>query len=59
MKIFISSLIFGMQAERQAVRQAILDLGHQPVMAEDFRAQAALLADCMSRRRAPIPPPWF
>ena len=39
MKIFISSLISGMQAERQAVRQAILDLGHQPVMAEDFRAQ--------------------
>src|SRR5580692_11008217 len=39
MKIFVSSLISGMQVERQAVRQAILDLGHQPVMAEDFRAQ--------------------
>jgi hypothetical protein len=39
MKIFISSLISGMQAERQAVRQALLDLGYQPVMAEDFQAQ--------------------
>jgi hypothetical protein len=39
MKIFISSPISGMQAERHAVRQAIIDLGHEPVMAEDFRAQ--------------------
>jgi hypothetical protein len=39
MQVFISSLISGMQAERQAVKQAVLDLGHQPVMAEDFRAQ--------------------
>jgi hypothetical protein len=39
MKIFISSPISGMEAERHAVKQAILDLGHQPVMAEDFRAQ--------------------
>jgi hypothetical protein len=35
MQVFISSLISGMQAERQAVKQAILDLGHQPVMAEE------------------------
>lgn len=39
MEVFISSLISGMQAERQAVKQAVLYLEHQPVMAEDFRAQ--------------------
>lgn len=39
MKIFISSPISDLQLERQAVKQAILELGHQPVMAEDFHAQ--------------------
>lgn len=40
MKVFVSSLISGMEAERAAVRRAIEMLGHQPVMAEDFGARA-------------------
>ncbi|MCC5074113.1 MULTISPECIES: DUF4062 domain-containing protein [Xanthomonas] len=41
MKIFISSLITGMEAERAAVKQAIELLGHQAIMAEDFGARAS------------------
>jgi hypothetical protein len=40
MKIFVSSLIGGFEPLRQAARDAINSLGHEPVMAEDFRAQA-------------------
>jgi hypothetical protein len=39
MKVFISSLITGMDALRSAAREAVLQLGHEPVMAEDFGAQ--------------------
>lgn len=39
MKIFVSSVITGFKEERAAVRDAILSLGHEPVMAEDFGAQ--------------------
>lgn len=39
MKIFVSSLIGGMEPLRLACREAILSLGHQPVMAEDFMSQ--------------------
>lgn len=39
MKIFISSLITGMEEFRAATREAILQLGHEPVMAEDFGAR--------------------
>lgn len=38
MKIFISSLITGMEPIRAAARAAVEQLGHQPVMAEDFIA---------------------
>ena len=38
MKIFISSLITGMEAVRAAGRSAVTTLGHDPVMAEDFGA---------------------
>lgn len=38
-RIFISSLISGMEAMRAGARQAVLDLGFEPVMAEDFEAQ--------------------
>lgn len=38
-RIFISSLISGTEAMRAAARQAVLDLGFEPVMAEDFEAQ--------------------
>jgi len=38
-RIFISSLISGMEVMRVAARQAVLDLGFEPVMAEDFEAQ--------------------
>lgn len=38
MKIFISSLITGMEPFRQAAREAVEQLGHTPVMAEDFGA---------------------
>ncbi len=41
MKVFISSLISGMEAERAAVKRAIEVLGHQAVMAEDFGARAS------------------
>lgn len=40
MKVFISSLISGMEDIRLAARSAVTALGHQPVMAEDFGAQA-------------------
>ena len=40
MKVFVSSLIAGYEPLRQAARDAIMSLGHEPVMAEDFRAQA-------------------
>lgn len=39
MKIFISSLISGMEAERAAAKHAIELFRHQAVMAEDFGAQ--------------------
>lgn len=39
MKIFISSLIGGFEAERAAVRSAVTTLRHEPVMAEDFGAK--------------------
>jgi hypothetical protein len=38
-KIFISSVIQGLTAERSAAREAIEELDHDPVMAEDFGAQ--------------------
>jgi hypothetical protein len=41
MKIFVSSLITGMEPFRAAAREAIIQLGHEPVMAEDFGAQPA------------------
>src|ERR1700730_9419134 len=39
MKVFISSLITTMEPFRAAAREAVTQLGHQPVMAEDFGAQ--------------------
>lgn len=39
MKVFISSLITGMEPLRSAAREAVEQLGHEPVMAEDFGAQ--------------------
>lgn len=39
MKIFNSSLISGFEPFRTAARQAVTDLGHEPVMAEDFGAR--------------------
>jgi len=39
MKIFISSLITGMEAERAAVKHAIELLGHEAITAEDFGAR--------------------
>jgi Domain of unknown function (DUF4062) len=38
-KIFISSLIDGMQPLRQAARAAVITLRHEPFMAEEFGAQ--------------------
>ena len=40
MKVFVSSLIAGYEPARQSARDAIASLGHEAVMAEDFRAQA-------------------
>lgn len=39
MKIFISSLITGMEPFRLAAKEAIIQLGHDPIMAEDFGAR--------------------
>lgn len=39
MKVFISSLISGMEPTRAAVKRSIEMLGHQAVMAEDFGAR--------------------
>lgn len=39
MKVFVSSVITGFEKERAAVREAIITLGHEPIMAEDFGAQ--------------------
>jgi Domain of unknown function (DUF4062) len=39
MKIFVSSLVTGMEAFRAAAGEAIKQLGHEPVMAEDFGAR--------------------
>lgn len=41
MKIFISSLISDFEEFRSAARDAVRQLGHEPVMAEDFGAQPA------------------
>lgn len=39
MRIFISSLISGFEAQRAAARRAVTTLRHEPVMAEEFSAQ--------------------
>src|SRR3977135_4124469 len=39
MKVFISSLITGMEPVRSAAREAVLQLGHEPIFAEDFGAK--------------------
>lgn len=39
MKVFISSLITGMEAERAAIKSAIQLLGHEPAMAEEFEVR--------------------
>lgn len=39
MRVFVSSLISGMTAERAAVKRVIELLRHIPVMAEDFGSQ--------------------
>jgi hypothetical protein len=39
MKIFISSLITGMETTRAAAREAVETLRHEPIMAEDFGAK--------------------
>lgn len=39
MKVFISSLIQGMEPIRDAARTAVTMLRHEPIMAEDFRPQ--------------------
>ena len=41
MKIFVSSLISGLEPIRDAARSAIGDLGHGVIMAEDFGARPA------------------
>jgi hypothetical protein len=41
MRIFISSLISGMEPLRRAARNAVTALGHQPIMAEDFGARSS------------------
>ena len=39
MRVFVSSLIGGFEAERAAVKNAVMTLRHESIMAEDFGAQ--------------------
>jgi hypothetical protein len=39
MKVFVSSVISGLESVRSAAREAISTLRHEPIMAEDFGAQ--------------------
>ena len=39
MKVFVSSLIVGMEAAREAAVSAIRSLGHEPIIAEQFSAE--------------------
>jgi len=39
MRVFVSSLIGGLEAERAAAKSAIITLRHEAIMAEDFGAQ--------------------
>lgn len=41
MKVFISSLITGMEAERAAAKHAVELLGHEAITAEEFGARAS------------------
>ena len=56
MKVFISSLIGGMESLRQAAKDAIESLGYQPIMAEDFNASpdSAQIACLQGVREADI-----
>lgn len=56
MKVFISSLISGMAPIRNAAREAVTALGHEPTMAEDFvaRAQSPQLACLQGVREADV-----
>jgi hypothetical protein len=56
MKIFVSSLITGMEPFRAAAREAIIQLGHEPVMAEDFAHSQPRLRSPASRVCASPPP---
>jgi hypothetical protein len=40
MKVFVSSLILGMEPLRAVAREAIVTLRHEPIMAEDFGARS-------------------
>ena len=39
MKIFVSSVITGMGTERAAASEAVTQLGHEPILAEELAAQ--------------------
>lgn len=53
MRIFVSSLITGLEAERAAARRAIERLGHQAAMAEDFGARpTSPQVACLSELRS-------
>lgn len=53
MRVFVSSLITGLEAERAATRRAIERLGHQAVMAEDFGARpSSPQVACLSELRS-------
>lgn len=52
MKVFISSLITGMEAERAAVKHVVEVLRHQPIMAEEFGSRpSSPQVACLSELR--------
>lgn len=53
MRVFVSSLITGLEEERAAARRAIERLGHQAAMAEDFGARpSSPQVACLSELRS-------
>lgn len=53
MKVFLSSLIIGMEPFRAAAREALTTLRHEPTMSEGFSAQPnSPQVACLSRLQA-------
>jgi hypothetical protein len=56
MKVFISSLISGCEQFRDAAKEAVTTLRHEPIMAEDFQRTANITSNSLPGRRASVEP---